>query len=116
MLADAMARHYAAHVAAYGHTLFVPKFHYMRHIPTQLATFGFLIACFVHERKHNRETMGSPAGNMQQREVRSDSDRRMHNGTHAFIERAVVEAVFARHRASKSESGGRTAGAWFRIG
>ena len=52
MLADAMARHYAAHVAAYGHTLFVPRFHYMLHIPTQLATFGFLIACFVHERKH----------------------------------------------------------------
>ena len=52
MLADAMARHYAAHVAAYGHTLFVPKFHYMLHIPTQLATFGFLIACFAHERKH----------------------------------------------------------------
>ena len=53
MLADAMARHYAAHIIAYGYTLFVPKFHYMLHIPLQLATFKFLITCFVHERKHN---------------------------------------------------------------
>ena len=28
MLADAIARHYAAHVVAYGYTLFVPKHHY----------------------------------------------------------------------------------------
>ena len=51
-LADAMARHYAAHVVAYGYTIFVPKHHFMLHIPRQLARFGFLIACFVHERKH----------------------------------------------------------------
>ena len=50
MLADAMARHYAAHVVAYGYTIFVPKHHFMLHIPRQLARFGFLIACFVHER------------------------------------------------------------------
>ena len=53
MLAGAMARHYAAHVIAYGYTIFVPKHHYMLHIPEQLARFAFLIACFVHERKHN---------------------------------------------------------------
>ena len=52
MLADAMARHYAAHVVAHGYTLFVPKHHFMLHIPRQLARFGFLVACFVHERKH----------------------------------------------------------------
>ena len=37
MLGDAMARHYAAHVEAYGYTLFVPKHHFMLHIPRQLA-------------------------------------------------------------------------------
>ena len=47
-----MARHYAAHAVAYGYTLFVPKHHFMLHIPRQLARFGFLVACFVHERKH----------------------------------------------------------------
>ena len=52
MLADAMALHYAAHVAAYGYTLFVPKHHYMLHIPAQLAKFKFLVQCYVHERKH----------------------------------------------------------------
>ena len=52
MLADAMAKHYAAHVIAYGYALFVPKHHFMLHIPRQLAMFAFLIACFVHERKH----------------------------------------------------------------
>ena len=52
MLGDAMAKHYAAHVIAYGYALFVPKHHFMLHLPRQLAQFGFLIACFVHERKH----------------------------------------------------------------
>ena len=52
MLANAIAAHYAAHVIAYGYTLFVPKHHFMLHMPGQLAKFKFLIACFVHERKH----------------------------------------------------------------
>ena len=52
MLADALATHYAAHVVAYGYTIFVPKHHFMLHIPKQLARFGCLVACFVHERKH----------------------------------------------------------------
>ena len=52
MLADAIAAHYAAHVVAYGYTLFVPKHHYMLHMPDQLARFKFLVSCFVHERKH----------------------------------------------------------------
>ena len=52
MLADAMAIHYAAHVLAYGHTLFVPKHHYMLHIPAQLEKFKILVQCYVHERKH----------------------------------------------------------------
>ena len=52
MLADAIARHYAAHIIAYGYTLWVPKHHFMLHIPRQLAKLEFLITCFVHERKH----------------------------------------------------------------
>ena len=48
MLADATARHYAAHVVAYGYTLFVPKHHY-----TCCISHGsVLVACWVHERKH----------------------------------------------------------------
>ena len=52
MLADAMAKHYAAHVIAYGYTIFVPKHHFMLHIPKQLERFKFLVACWVHERKY----------------------------------------------------------------
>ena len=52
MLSDAIAIHYAAHVLAYGYTLFVPKHHYMLHIPAQLARFKMLVLCYVHERKH----------------------------------------------------------------
>ena len=52
MLADAIAKHYAAHLVAYGYTVFVPKHHFMLHIPRQLERFKFLVACFVHERKH----------------------------------------------------------------
>ena len=49
MLADAMAKHYAAHVIAYGCTIFVPKHHFMLHIPKQLERFKFLVACWVTE-------------------------------------------------------------------
>ena len=50
--AIAATRQLAAHVLAYGYTLFVPKHHYMLHIPRQLAKFTMLITCYVHERKH----------------------------------------------------------------
>ena len=52
MLADAIAKHYAAHLAAYGNSIWKPKHHFMLHIPFQLQHFKLLIACFVHERKH----------------------------------------------------------------
>ena len=53
MLADAIVKHYAARVVAYGYTLIVPKHHFMlAHIPRQLARFKFLVTCWVHERKH----------------------------------------------------------------
>jgi hypothetical protein len=44
--------HYAAARAHDGYTLFVPKHHFMLHIPAQLAKFTMLIMCYVHERKH----------------------------------------------------------------
>ena len=52
MLADAIATHYAAHLAAYGHSIWKPKHHYVLHLPRQLEQFKLLISCFVHERKH----------------------------------------------------------------
>ena len=52
MLANALARHYAAHIIAYGFALFKPKHHFMLHLPEQLEYSSFLISCFVHERKH----------------------------------------------------------------
>ena len=52
MLADALVIHYKAHWIAYGHTLFVPKHHYMLHIPAQLQRFKTLVLCYVHERLH----------------------------------------------------------------
>ena len=50
MLAAAIAAHYTAHIIAYGYTIWVPKHHFMMHIPRQLTLFKFLVACFVHER------------------------------------------------------------------
>ena len=37
---------------AYGCTIFMPKHYFMLHIPKQLERFKFLVACWVHERKH----------------------------------------------------------------
>ena len=118
MLADAMAKHYAAHVIAYGYTLFVPKHHFMLHLPRQLARFAFLIACFVHERKHKiakrwalplhlipsiRVSIGlcskSALAHMQ-----------------SLKEPCIVETVLAGCSASMSASGGCTAGMWLRSG
>ena len=47
-----MARHYAARVVAYGYKIFVPKHHFMLHMPEQLERFKCLVSCWVHERKH----------------------------------------------------------------
>ena len=52
MLADAIARHYAAHLAAYGHSVWKPKHHFMMHVPRQLQQFKLLNACFARGRKH----------------------------------------------------------------
>ena len=42
----------AAHATAYDTSLWKPKKHYKEHMPDMLRKHGFLIACFVHERKH----------------------------------------------------------------
>ena len=52
MLADDMARHCPAHAVAYGYAIFVPKHNFMLHLPRQIAQLKFLVACWVHERKH----------------------------------------------------------------
>ena len=73
-----MVKHYAAHVIAYGCTIFVPKYHFMLHIPKQLERFKFLVACWVHERKHRIIIRWA-----------------VHTDPHAIVERAIVEAVLA---------------------
>ena len=113
-----MARHYAAHVVAYGYTLFVPKHHFMLHIPRQLARFAFLISCFVHERKHKiAKRWAVPLCISNKRNYdRTVLEECTCAGTHVLVERAIAEAVLAGGRASMSESGGCTAGTWLRSG
>ena len=41
-----------AFVIAFGADSMTPKFHWLLHLPDALKEFGFLVACFVHERKH----------------------------------------------------------------
>ena len=114
MVTYAMARHYAAHVVAYGYKLFVPKHHFMLHLPRQLARFSFLIACFVHERKH--KVAKRWVVHCQAAELRSNSARRVHDGTRKRVGRSIAETVLAGSRASISASGGCTAGMWLRNG
>ena len=38
--------------AAFGVTFLTPKFHWLLHFANHLHTFGTLLSCFVHERKH----------------------------------------------------------------
>ena len=45
-------RHLDYHLDAYGDRYSVPKFHYSLHLPSMLAAFKMLFACFVNERKH----------------------------------------------------------------
>ena len=51
-LMDAMLDHLRLHQTAYGTGHWKPKMHWCLHLPSQLALFGFLVACFTHERKH----------------------------------------------------------------
>lgn len=40
------------HKKAYGSTLWVPKFHYLQHLPEMIEQQKCIVGCFVHERKH----------------------------------------------------------------
>lgn len=51
-LSNAILAHLLAYKAAYGDAAFRPKHHYALHLGPQLQKFGFLLATFVHERKH----------------------------------------------------------------
>ena len=62
----------------------------------------------------NSKAVGRPV--VQQTEFRAVVAHGMHLGTDKFVETAIVEAVLARDRPGMSESGGCTAGTWFRIG
>ena len=41
-----------AHLKAWGSELWLPKHHYLQHLPWMLHNHGKVMACFVHERKH----------------------------------------------------------------
>lgn len=51
-LMDAMLHHLKLHQSAYGVQHWKPKMHWCLHLPAQLKRYGFLVACFTHERKH----------------------------------------------------------------
>jgi len=45
-------RHLQLHLEAYDGQWWHPKHHMALHLPMMLARFGYLVSCFVHERKH----------------------------------------------------------------
>ena len=47
-----MHKHAEAFLSAWGEEHWKPKHHYSLHLPLQLARFGTLLSCFMHERKH----------------------------------------------------------------
>ena len=51
-LEQAILRHSAAHLEAYGGEIWKPKFHYALHLGQLWDKFGLLIACWALERKH----------------------------------------------------------------
>ena len=48
----AISKYVQKHLAAYKDQIWVPKFHYLQHLPEMLYRHKRLIGCFVHERKH----------------------------------------------------------------
>ena len=51
-LRDAVHKFLDRFVAAWGYDAMTPKCHWALHLPRELARFGTLLSCFVHERKH----------------------------------------------------------------
>ena len=52
LLQSLVEKHLAFRLIAYGPESFQPKVHFTLHMSHQLERFGFLVACWVHERKH----------------------------------------------------------------
>ena len=52
LLATALRRYMQLFVACYDEDAMLSKHHFARHLPSIWAYCGFLIACFVHERRH----------------------------------------------------------------
>ena len=52
VLDRAIMRHLELHLIAYGSLLWKPKHHMSTHLAEQLARWGTLLCCFVHERRH----------------------------------------------------------------
>ena len=52
LLRAKIVAHLQLHAAAYGSGHWVPKFHYALHLADQYLTWGALLFCFAHERKH----------------------------------------------------------------
>lgn len=55
-LTAAILKHLQLYVLAYGRDMVRPKHHYALHLGPQLLWFGFLLATFIHERKHRLVT------------------------------------------------------------
>lgn len=70
-LTNSIHRYVKAHQAAYKTEHWIPKFHYLQHIPKMIQHQGVVAACFVHERKHR--VAKRYAENM--RNVANDFDR-----------------------------------------
>jgi hypothetical protein len=51
-LGHAILTHLNAFKAVYGDEAWIPKCHYALHLPAMLQRHGFLMSCWVHERKH----------------------------------------------------------------
>lgn len=51
-LARAIEKYVKKHQAAFGTSVWVPKYHYLQHLPSQIMKQKVVIGCFVHERKH----------------------------------------------------------------
>jgi hypothetical protein len=51
-LRRAIASHLEQYKQVYGEVAFIPKCHYTLHLPDMFQRHGFLVSCWVHERKH----------------------------------------------------------------
>ena len=82
-LDEAIDEHLRLHIACRGETMWKPKYHYSLHIKM---VKGYLLSCFVHERKHRH----------------LKRILLLHQSARAF-ERSVMEELTAKHLLSIKE-------------